>query len=87
MVHGDKLDFAKPGCNATEAWMDQVLLRVLRTTPKRAPELFMNIAKAIDGDTFARFMRGHGDLKGRMRIMSKLPAGLFLKAALSRGRL
>ena len=87
MVYGDKLDFAKPGCDATEAWMDQVLLRVLRTTPKRAPELFMNIAKAIDGDTFARFMRGHGDLKGRMRIMSNLPAGLFLKAALSKGRL
>ena len=87
MVYGDRLDFAKPGCDATEAWMDQVLLRVLRASPKRAPELFMNIAKAIDGDSFARFMRGHGDLKGRMRIMSKLPAGLFLKAALSRGRL
>jgi len=87
MVYGDKLEVAKPGCDATEAWMDKVLLRVLRTAPKRAPELFMNIAKAIDGDSFARFMRGHGDLNGRMRIMSKLPAGLFLKAALSRGRL
>ena len=81
MVYGDKLDVAKPGCDATEAWMDQVLLRVLRTAPKRAPELFMNIAKAIDGDSFARFMRGHGDLRGRMRLLSKLPAGLFLKAA------
>ena len=27
MVYGDKLDFAKPGCDATEAWMDQVLLQ------------------------------------------------------------
>ncbi len=84
MVYEDKFEVAKPGCDATEAWMDQILLRVLRTSPKRAPELFMNIARAVDGDSFARFMRGHGDLRGRMRLLSKLPAGLFLKAALSK---
>ena len=87
MVYEDKLEVAKSGCNTAEAWMDQILLRVLRKTPNRAPELFIKIAEAIDGNSFARFMRGHGDLKGRLRIMSKLPAGLFLKAALSRNQL
>ena len=61
MVHGDKP--TSPNQDATplkRGWIKSVA--VLRTTPKRAPELFMNIAKAIDGDTFAR-LRGHGDLK------------------------
>ena len=73
---------ARPGCDAIEAWMDQVLLRVLRRAPARAPEIFTRAAAALDGDAFARFMRGHGDWPGRLRLMSRLPMGLFLAAAL-----
>ena len=73
---------ARPGCDAIEAWMDQVLLRVLRRAPARAPEIFTRAAAALDGDAFARFMRGYGDWPGRLRLMSGLPMGLFLAAAL-----
>ena len=73
---------ARPGCDAIEAWMDQVLVRVLRRAPARAPEIFTRAAAALDGDAFARFMRGYGDWPGRLRLMSGLPMGLFLVAAL-----
>ena len=69
---------AKPGCDRFESWMDRVFLRVLRRNPEIAPELFLKMAAAVDGDTFARFMRGYGDWRGRLSLMRNLPTGLFL---------
>ena len=78
----NKIPRPRRGCNSFESWMDAVLLRVLQQTPESAPKIFVQLAAALDGDSFARFMRGHGDWSGRLRLMKSLPFCLFLKSAL-----
>lgn len=83
----DGISPAKPGCSHVESWMDRVFLEVLQSRPEQAPKLFLNIASGIDGDAFARFMRGYGDLRGRFNLMRSLPTRLFSSAILKRSAL
>ncbi|PPR11689.1 MAG: hypothetical protein CFH41_00563 [Alphaproteobacteria bacterium MarineAlpha11_Bin1] len=77
-----KIPRPKVGCNKIESWMDTVLLRVLQETPESASSIFVQLASSLDGDSFARFMRGHGDWLGRLRLMKSLPLAPFWKSAL-----
>lgn len=74
--------YAPPGATSIERWMDQVFLRVLRSSPDRGPEIFLRMARALSGDEFARFMNGHVSWRVKLKLILAMPKFLFLKALL-----
>ena len=62
-----------------DLWMDKIFLEVLRTNPRRAPSLFFRMAKALDGDSFARFLSGEAKIWDYIFVISSMPKWLFLK--------
>lgn len=64
-----------------DLWMDKVFLEVLKSNPKIAPSLFFNLAKALNGDSFARFLSGEGKIWDYILVISSMPKWLFLKYA------
>ncbi len=64
-----------------DLWMDKVFLEVLNSNPKMAPSLFFNLAKALNGDSFARFLSGEARVWDYILVISSMPKWLFLKHA------
>ena len=62
-----------------DLWMDSVLLTVLRHWPERAPELFLRMGCALDGDEFARFLGGEADWRLRLKVIMAMPKWPFLR--------
>ena len=62
-----------------DLWMDAVLLSVLRHWPERAPELFLCMGRALDGDEFARFLSGEADWPLRLKVIMAMPKWPFLR--------
>ena len=67
---------------AIDLWMDAVLLRVLRTFPQLAPELFLRMATALSGDEFATFLSGEAGWRLRLKVILAMPKWPFVKAAM-----
>ena len=65
-----------------DLWMDAVLLSVLRNWPERAPELFLAMGRALDGDEFARFLSGDADWVLRAKVVLAMPKLPFLRGLL-----
>jgi len=61
-----------------DLWMDAVLLSVLRHWPERAPDLFLRMGQALDGDEFARFLSGEADWPLRLKVIMAMPKWPFL---------
>ena len=64
-----------------DLWMDKVFLEVIKSSPKIAPSLFFNLAKALNGDSFARFLSGEAKIWDYILVISSMPKWLFLKHA------
>ena len=62
-----------------DLWMDAVLLTVLRHWPERAPDLFLRMGRALDGDEFARFLSGEADWPLRLKVIMAMPKWPFLR--------
>jgi lycopene beta-cyclase len=60
--------------------MDEVFITVLRHKPKTAPELFLRMANALDGDQFALFLSGEAGWWLRFKVMMAMPKLIFIKA-------
>ena len=75
---GRELAFAVPH-RRVDLWMDAVLLTVLRHWPERAPELFLRMGRALDGDEFARFLSGEADWPLRLKVIMAMPKAPFLR--------
>ena len=75
---GRELGFAVPH-RRVDLWMDAVLLTVLRHWPERAPELFLQMGRALDGDEFARFLSGEADWPLRLKVIMAMPKAPFLR--------
>ena len=75
---GRELGFAVPH-RRVDLWMDAVLLTVLRHWPERAPELFLRMGRALDGDEFARFLSGEADWPLRLKVIMAMPKAPFLR--------
>ena len=73
---GGRLQFRTPH-RAVDLWMDAVLLTVLRHWPERAPELFLRMGRALDGDEFARFLSGEADWPLRLKVVMAMPKWPF----------
>jgi len=63
-----------------DLWMDEVFITVLRHKPKTAPELFLRMANALDGDQFALFLSGEAGWWLRFKVMMAMPKLIFIKA-------
>jgi len=59
--------------------MDSLFLRVLRTHPELAPDLFLTLFSKIDPARMARFMSDRGTLADCAAIISSLPSSPFLQ--------
>ena len=81
MGDGGRLAFRTPH-RAVDLWMDAVLLTVLRHWPERAPELFLRMGRALDGDEFARFLSGEADWPLRLKVVMAMPKWPFLRGLL-----
>jgi len=61
-----------------DLWMDRVFLAVLQSNPKKAPGLFINLAQALNGDAFARFLSGSAKIGDYIRVIGAMPKWLFI---------
>jgi len=64
-------------------WMDRVFLRAMTQGFAHAPEDFLRIARALNGDRFARFMSDEATWADWARIIFALPKTRYLAAAAS----
>ena len=58
--------------------MDELFLRVLRSRPDLAPDLFLSLFRRVDPARMARFMSDHGRLSDYAAIIAALPSLPFL---------
>ena len=77
-LEGRELGFAMPH-RRVDLWMDTVLLTVLRHWPERAPDLFLRMGRALDGDEFAQFLSGEADWPLRLKVIIAMPKAPFLR--------
>ena len=68
-----------------DLWMDRLFLRVLRSSPKKAPQLFSKMARRLSGDEMARFMSGRADNRLRLKVVLAMPKLPFLMALMRGG--
>jgi lycopene beta-cyclase len=59
--------------------MDSIFNGVLLSRPDLAVSLYMDMARALSGDQFARFMLGQATTKDWLRVIAAMPKGPFLK--------
>ncbi len=59
--------------------MDEVFNGVLRSRPDLAVSLYMDMARALNGDQFARFMLGQATANDWLRVIAAMPKGPFIK--------
>ena len=53
--------------------MDQIFLRVLHRYPRLAPRIFINMAAALTGEEFARFLSSEGTIFTRTKVIFAMP--------------
>ena len=63
-----------------DLWMDEVFITVLRHRPEVAPELFLRMANALDGDEFSLFLSGEAGWLLRLKVVIAMPKFIFIKA-------
>jgi lycopene beta-cyclase len=59
--------------------MDKIFNGVLLSRPDLGVSLYMRMAKALNGDQFARFMLGQATARDWVHVISAMPKGPFLK--------
>jgi lycopene beta-cyclase len=63
-----------------QRWMDSIYLEVLVNNASVTPTCFMQIAKHLTGDEFARFMSHRATLTIWTKVILALPKWIFIKA-------
>ena len=59
--------------------MDSIFNGVLLSRPDLAVSLYMDMARALNGDQFARFMLGQATANDWLRVIAAMPKGPFIK--------
>jgi len=65
--------------------MDSIFNGVLQSRPDLAVSLYMDMANALNGDQFARFMLGQATASDWLRVIAAMPKGPFLKETVKQG--
>ena len=63
-----------------DLFMDKVFLNVINLNPKKVPDIFSNLAKAINGDEMAEFMTGDSKIITWVKIIKSMPKVIFIKS-------
>jgi lycopene beta-cyclase len=67
--------------SALDAWMDEVLFRVLERDWQQAPRYFVDLFEHVPADVLTRFLHGASSWQDRIAVMRALPPAPFLRAA------
>ena len=59
--------------------MDQIFLRVLHRYPRLAPRIFINMAAALTGEEFARFLSSQGTIFTWTKVIFAMPKLPFIR--------
>ena len=59
--------------------MDKIFNGVLLSRPELGVSLYMRMAKALNGDQFARFMLGQATIRDWLHVIAAMPKGPFIK--------
>jgi lycopene beta-cyclase len=63
-----------------DLFMDKIFLNVINSNPKKVPDIFSNLAKAINGDEMAEFMTGDSKIITWVKIIKSMPKVIFIKS-------
>ncbi|MEC7158090.1 MAG: hypothetical protein VXW21_04025, partial [Pseudomonadota bacterium] len=61
-------------------FLDRVFNSVISEFPNKASEIFIKHASSMQGDEYAKFMRGSQNLILWLKVMLALPKFIFLKS-------
>ena len=64
--------------------MDRLFLKVLRASPKAAPDLFLSMFGQADSARVIRFLSGKSSVKDCLQVMKALPAKNFVRQLFAR---
>jgi lycopene beta-cyclase len=67
--------------SALDAWMDEMLFRVLERDWQQAPRYFVDLFERVPVDVLTRFLHGAASWQDRIAVMRALPPAPFLRAA------
>lgn len=67
-----------------QAWMDTLFLDVLRHEPHHAAQLFFQLYDELPTEVLIRFMNDESTPIDKLRVISSLPSGPFLRAIMKR---
>jgi lycopene beta-cyclase len=59
--------------------MDKIFNGVLLSRPELGVSMYMRMAKALNGDQFARFMLGQATIRDWLHVIAAMPKGPFIK--------
>lgn len=62
--------------------LDFIFLNTLSAEPQISPDVFMSMARGLDGETFARFMSDAASFIDLMKVITSMPTRPFLKSLL-----
>lgn len=78
-INGGQAPKSHPPDSRLQRWMDALFLQVMRKNPERVPELFMRLAEDAGQEALVRFLSDRATARDRLRVISSLPTGLFLR--------
>ena len=61
--------------------MDKIFLAVLDSRPELAPNLFVKLAKSLNGDEFALFLSGEASITTWVKVIAAMPKIPFILEA------
>lgn len=74
---------SKPAYSKSSSWMDDVFLKVCRSAPERAADIFFSLFQHSSAETIARFMQDEAKASDLLRVISSVPSAPFIRAAFS----
>jgi phytoene/squalene synthetase len=64
------------------AWMDRLFLRVLRSSPELAPQMFFRLFARVNSAALTRFLSGEARFMDCLKVIYALPPGPFFRQLL-----
>ena len=60
--------------------MDDVFVNVMKDWPDAAPNIFIRMARGLDGDEFALFLSGEATWPLRLKVIFIMPKWIFIRS-------
>ena len=63
-----------------DLWMDDVFVNVMKDWPDAAPNIFIRMARGLNGDEFALFLSGEATWPLRLKVIFMMPKWIFIRS-------